>query len=235
MSRFLMVLTMVFTMFSTSTVTALCAGAGCWEDPRTPVLDKQGRLYIYSNGPRGLPFVPYGWMPKEAADMAKVDLECKTDPYVTPSADGQTAKPSPADNCIAVTVDWKAPYWCGVAWISGPDKWWGENNKGTHYDLANLKKKRLVFFARSPQTTKIQVKFGILTDKPFGDSVQIPPETKWLELTPQWKRYELSLADLSAKELKKICTGFVFVLSQDQQPKSNTPQTRFYLDEIYLD
>jgi len=219
-------------------------------DIRTPKLDADGRFHLYTDGTAVLPYVPYGWMPEEGAAMLNVAVDCKTEPYRVDAAGAQ----SPAggtEACIEVKVGpWQYPNWCGIAFLSGPagayekkdgktvvkdPPWWGEDKRGWYYDLSGLKKKRLVFYARGATgKERIQVKFGVLGDKPHGDSVRYAPETPWLLLPTTWKRYELSLADLKPDELRRVCNGFTVVIARDQQ-EADTKQTQFFLDNIYIE
>lgn len=208
-------------------------------DVRRPPLDKEGRFWVYRNGKRNPPlmFIPYGYMPSQASEMLSMDLECKENPYQE-KANQQPSESSEEEMCISVKVKWTYPYWCGVAFISGPDapQWWGEDNRGWYYDLRMIKKKKLVFYARGATgNERIQVKVGILGDKPYGDSLPFPVQTRWLKLSTQWTRFELDLSKQKPENLQRICNGFTFVLSQDQQENPNTPMTQFYLDHIYFE
>jgi hypothetical protein len=208
-------------------------------------MDKESRFWVYRNGKENplLRFIPYGWMPAEAATtkMMTLDLECRQDPHQEkqePSLEGQPAPPKEPPMCIAVRVNWKVPWWVGVAFISGPDdpQWWGEDDRGWYYDLSRLQKKKLVFYARGETgKERIQVKAGILGDKLYGDSLKYPAQTKWLKLPTEWTKFELDLSKYKPDDLKHICNGFTFVLSADQQEDTNAVATQFYLDTIYFE
>lgn len=194
-------------------------------DIRKPPLDKEGRFWVYRELAEDddfdlLPFIPYGWMPKEAADMMTLSLNHESN--------------AREKRCIAATVKkWVPPWWCGVAFISGPDNppFWGEEDIGWYYDLSGLKKKKLVFYVRSDSNTRIQVKVGILGDKQFGDSLKLPAQTKWLKLKKEWTRYELAL---SKYDLSRVCNGFTFVLARNQQEEPRAP-VDFFIDDIYFE
>ena len=217
------------------------------DEARKAPLDASSRFWVYRNNTNGLFFVPYGYMPgEEATKMMSMSVDCAQNPHeeeVKP-AGKEIAKPAVGEakeksTCISVKITWAAPYWCGCAFLSGPEKpmqWWGEDDRGTHYDLTELKKHRLVFWARGETgKERIQVKMGILGDKTFGDSIKIAPETKWLKLSTQWTRYELDLSKVKPEALKSICNGFTFVCSQVQQEDPSTHTTSFYLDDIYYE
>ncbi len=217
-------------------VSLLLLGLNCSSadfDIRKPSLDGSGRFWLYTSGKGGatMPFVPYAWMPEQASQIMKMDAACVENPHV------ESGKATPEDSCISVTVNWAPPYWCGVAFLSGPDRpqWWGEDSRGWYYDLSGLKTKKLVFYARGVQgTERIQVKAGILGDKKYGDSLKFPAESRWLKLSKEWQRFELDLSGYRAEDLCRICNGFTFVLNKDQQADSNN-RTQFFLDTIYFE
>lgn len=200
-------------------------------DVRKPQFDAEGRFWIYGSGAKGkLPFVPYGFMPEEAAKMVEMNVASKEKPNAEP---GERPDES---TCISVRINWAQPNWCGVAFISGPDapQWWAKDARGWHYDLSSLKKKRLVFHARSNGSARIQVKFAILGDQPYGDSLKFPAESRWLSLKSDWQRFELDLSKYRQSDLSRICNGFTFVTNLDSQD-GNPAVTTFSLDTIYLE
>ena len=205
------------------------------QDIRKPHLDADGRFYVYKPSASGtsMPFVPYGLMPTEAAQMMKVNVTNHDDPFLP----GNVGTAKTDVTCIDVKISWQAPAWCGCAFISGPDKpaWWAEDDRGWYYDLSVLNKKKLVFYARAKggQDTRIQVKVGILGDKKYGDSMPLPVETRWLKLPTKWTRYELDLSGFTAQQLGKICNGLTFVTNQDQN--GGASETDFSLSEIYFE
>jgi hypothetical protein len=212
-------------------------------DVRPPRVGDDGRFWVYKDGknnPR-LPFIPYAWMPAESGKMMTLDLECQQNPHQEKQETAQEGQANPSPEppmCIAVKVNWKTPWWVGVAFVSGPDdpQWWGEDDRGWYYDLSGLKKKKLVFYARGETgKERIQIKAGILGNKPYGDSLKFPAQTKWLKLPTEWTKFELDLSKFKPEDLKYICNGFTFVLSVDQQEDSNVSTTQFYLDTIYFE
>lgn len=144
-------------------------------DVRKPVLDKEGRFWVYKDGktlkgekddgikpvpPYGIPYSPYAWMPAESEYMLGengVNLEHKQNPYE-------------GEMCIAVNVKWLSPWWVGVGFVSGPDKtmkggpWWAKTNDGWYYDLSGLKNKRLVFHLRGENGGE-KVQFKVVLNK----------------------------------------------------------------------
>jgi hypothetical protein len=204
---------------------------------RQPTLDANGRFWLYRNGPAHppLPFSPYGWMSDitNMDNLVKIDLECTDHPNQT----GSDQSSSETQSCIQMKINWGDATWAGIAFISGPDRppWWGENNRGRHYDLSNLVKKKLVFYARGDRGGEsLKVQIGLLGDKPYGDSLHQPISGDDITLTPEWTRYEVDLNDVAPAELAHICNGFGVNLERANQPGSGD-QTVIYLDDIYFE
>jgi hypothetical protein len=202
-----------------------------------PVLDSEGRFWIYRNGPLQpkMPFAPYGWM-SDGTNLSKIiqiDLDCRDHP------EAGIKPPRPErELCISLKVAWSEATWASVAFISGTDKppWWGETNSGgKYYDLGALPQKRLVFYARGSRNGDvIKAQIGALGDKPFGDSLPKPIVTEELKLTQEWKRFEIDFKGTPAADLASICNGFGVVLELASQPGSPA-ETQVYLDNIYFE
>ncbi|HXD00901.1 MAG TPA: hypothetical protein VN048_16285 [Verrucomicrobiae bacterium] len=206
-------------------------------DVRQPVLDGQGRFWIYRNGPAHppMPFSPYGWSSDATnlTELIHVDLDCRENP----NPDSKIAMSTETEQCIRVHVDWKDATWISIAFISGPAKppWWGETNRGRYFDLSGLAKKKLVFYARGEHGGEIiQAQMGMLGDKPFGDSLHNPVIGQEMKLTQDWVRQEIDLKDLSPADLAHICNGFGVIVERANQSGSPT-ETQFYLDDIYFE
>lgn len=204
---------------------------------RPPVMDPQGRFWVYRNGPLQpkMPFAPYGWM-SDATNLSRViqvDLECREHPNTT------IKPPTPErDLCIRLKVTWAEATWASIAFISGTDKppWWGETNSGGRYfNLGALPQKKLVFYARgSRDGDVIKAQIGALGDKPFGDSLAKPIISEDLKLTQEWKRFEIDLKPVPASDLAGICNGFGVLLELGSQSGSPA-ETQVYLDDIYFE
>jgi hypothetical protein len=191
---------------------------------KNPKIDADGRFWVYREKEDPLPFIPHGWMPEQAAQIINLfDLGHPNNPH-----SGQT--------CVAITIEWKDPWWTGIAWIT-EDQWWAEDDKGPVFDLTGAK--RLVFFLRGKNgNERIQAKIGILWDKQFGDvikkdgtAIKKPIESDWLTLTKGWKEYTFNLEGL---DLLKIANGFTFVSSQRQQADEAAPLS-FFIDDVYYE
>ena len=203
---------------------------------RQPVLDSQGRFWVYRNGPMHprMPFSPYGWM-SDATNLPQiiqVDLECPDHPNTVIQA------PTPERQfCISVKMKWSEATWASVAFISGPDKppWWGDTSAGRYYDLSGLPKKKLIFYARGEKGGEvIQAQIGELGDKPYGDSLIKPITSGDLKLTTNWTRFEVDLSRVPSSELTNICNGFGVLAEQTSQPGAPA-ETQFYLDDIFYE
>ena len=231
--------TSIKTSVPTSLLYALCFSAcvAClsfsFAEDKKASYDEAGRFSIYnkSASPGAMPFIPYGVMPAEAGPMVTMDAECKVKPN---PEDGE----KPGDGiCFKMSIAWAKPFWCGVAFLSGPDSppWWGEDDRGDHYDFSTLKNKKLVFHCRGEKGgERIQVKFAVLGDKKHGDSAKFPAETKWLKLTTEWQRFELDLNKYKPSDLARIANAMTIVCNKVQQEGSPS-ETVFYLDTIYLE
>ncbi len=204
---------------------------------RQPTLDSQGRFWVYRNGLAHppLPFSPYGWMSDvtNMTGLIKTDLECADHPNELETASRTGEK----ERCIRAQIKWGDATWASIAFISGPDQppWWGENNRGRHYNLSGLALKKLVFYARGDHGGEsIKVQFGVLGDKPYGDSMHKAFISDEIPLTNDWVRHEIDFKNISNAELEHICNGFgVTVVRSSQSGSSDT--TVFYLDDIYFE
>ncbi len=206
-------------------------------DVRQPVLDSQGRFWVYRNGLTRppMPFAPYGWMSDATnlTQLIKIDLNWREHP----NTDSKNPAAGEPEECIRLTVSWKDSTWVSVAFISGPAKppWWGESNQGRYFNLSSLSKKKLVFYARGETGGEtIQAQLGILGDKPFGDSLHTPVLSGEIKLTKDWERHEIDLKDVPPGDLSHICSGFGVIIERASQPGSPA-ETLIYLDDIYFE
>ncbi len=201
---------------------------------RAPILDADGRFWVYRNGLAHppMPFSPYGWMSDvtNLTQLIKIELTCSNNPNrVT-----KTSGPSEKDACIRMKID---ATWASVAFISGPDSppWWGETDGGRHYNLASLAKKKLVFYARGEHGGEvIKAQIGMLGDKQYGDSLHKPIVGEEITLTQDWTRHEIDLNSIANSELQHICNGFGVNVERGSQGGS-PDETVFYLDDIYFE
>jgi hypothetical protein len=159
-------------------------------------------LVLFGEEMRGEPYAPTGWMGETEA--ISLDVEWEENPHT-------------GDKCIRVRYD-REDGWGGIVWQDPPGDW-GERPGG--YDLTGSRK--LTFWARGENGgERIQFEFGIL--KP-GEAEFFDTATGRLdvELTEEWKQYGI---DLDGKNLRRIKTGFVWVVAGAGEPIT------FYLDEI---
>jgi len=153
-----------------------------------------GYFSVYQEQEKPLPFIPFGWMPEQAPNMMNFDI-------------GHQKEPHSGNTCIAVTIEWKFPWWAGIAWIS--EEKWELDDGSIVYDLTGAK--RLVFFLKGKNgNERIQVKIGILWGRPIGDVIkkkgvkmEKPIESEWLTLTKKWEKYVIELEDYDLNFVQK--------------------------------
>lgn len=159
-------------------------------------------LTVYADSEAGMPFAPTGWMGDTAS--LKTEMECKT-------------QPRSGKNCIKFAYS-NAAAWVGVV-FQHPANDWGELPAGL--DLSGAKK--LSFWARGEKGgEKVKIEFGILKGKKYFDTDSGVLE---VTLTDTWKQFSL---DLAGKDLKRIKSGFVFVMAGN-----GAPQTVYVDDVVY--
>jgi hypothetical protein len=179
------------------------------------------RFWVYRDKHKN-GWTPANWMPEQAPEMIKKFAHDSTD------------NPYEGENCLHVRIDrFVAPYWCGVAWaLEDParpqEAYWGETPLPA-WDLRGARK--VVFWARAPRPCRVQFKVATFGDKRYGDSARLPAQSRFVELTPEWKRYEI---DVSRLDLRRVVSGFCFVTNRDAQRNPNEP-IEFFLDSIYWD
>lgn len=176
-----------------------------------------GRWYVYRDSDSEENHGEWtNWMPAEAKDM-------KQDFSLTDEKD-----PFQGSSCIRMSLKFLPPDWCGLA-VSCKADYWGEADDDSAFDLR--KAQRLVFYARGAKGgERVQVKVGVLGDKPFGDSAKKPLATPQLTLSKSWRRYELKARpDVN---LSRVVTPFCIVANR----ANNTDESiTVYFDQIYFE
>ncbi|MEL7298194.1 MAG: glycoside hydrolase family 2 TIM barrel-domain containing protein [Pseudomonadota bacterium] len=156
-------------------------------------------LSVYHEDLAGMPWVPSGWMGETDA-LTLADSSAAYD----------------GDRAMQIRFTGRA--WAGIAW-QHPANDWGTQPGG--FDLTGAK--RLELWARGEYGGE-QVTFGVGL---LEDDVAYPDsgkrQTKSIELSDQWQRYEVSLRGL---DLSRIKTGFVVTLTGRQTAVT------IYLDKI---
>lgn len=185
---------------ATANVPLFVAGAA---EPGKEKLAMQAKLplVIFGDDQPTMPFVASGWMGKTEA----IAIDPKS-----------TEKPK--SGATAMKCEFKsADNFGGVVWQS-PANDWGDVAGGL--DLTGAK--RLAFWARGDAGgEKVEFKFGIIDKaKPFHDTAS---GAMAVTLEKTWKRYTI---DLAGKDLRRIKTGFVWVVGDAGKPVT------FYLDDI---
>lgn len=159
-------------------------------------------LVVYSEADEPQGYIPAGWMGN--VKSIKMTRDWAENPH-----SGKTcfrAEYTAKDN------------WGGVVW-QHPENDWGDKPGG--YDLTGATK--LTFWARGETGEEVVAfKFGLINrEKKFFDSASGALEK--VKLGREWKQYTL---DLKGKDLKRIKTGFCWVVAAEGQPVT------FYLDDI---
>ncbi len=172
--------------------------------PVTIAKGQRATLPLVVYGEEGDPatYIPAGWM----GDAKSI----KVNP-------AWTQNPHSGKTCMR--CDFEADKgWGGVVW-QNPEGDWGDRGGG--YDLSGAKK--LTFWARGEKGGElVGFEFGTLAKpKKFFDTGKGKLEK--VALTKDWQRYEI---DVSAQDLTRIKTGFVWTLASSGEPIT------FYLDDI---
>ncbi len=112
--------------------------------------------------------------------------------------------------------------WAGVYWQEPPNNWGTDKFwQGSGFNLSEYK--RLAFWARSEQSTRIEFKVGGIVGA-YGDSLEYPRGIL-ADLTQEWQSYEI---DLRGADLSYVIGGFVWVTKWVENPKG----VIFFLDDI---
>lgn len=158
-------------------------------------------LIVYGDGATGQPYAPTGWMGKTPAISIDPD-----------------SKENPKSGSTSIKCVFNSPDNFGGIVFQSPANDWGDLDGG--FDLTGATK--LAFWARGEQGGEVvEFKFGILEKtKAFADTATA---AQTVTLTKEWKQYEF---DLVGKDLRRIKTGFVWVLGGQGKPVT------FFLDDI---
>jgi hypothetical protein len=129
----------------------------------------------------------------------------------------------------------RSPGWCGVAWSKAPNgdrkEYFGETNSIPVFDLRGARK--LVVHLRGQKGGEsVQIKVGILGDKPYGDSLPSPIESNWFRITTEWQQFEIEIAQDA--DLSRVFTPLCWVANDVHQPPGMGTRT-FYIDDCYFE
>jgi hypothetical protein len=173
-------------------------------DPSAPTAGRPVTLpfKLYSSDQPNGPYAWSGWMGDNAS--LALDLHCADNPHSGP---------------FCMKLNFKSANGFGGIAAQDPPNDWGDQPGG--FNLTGASK--LTFWARGEQGGEtVTFKLGILgADKKYSDSDHA--ELADVQLTKEWKQYTI---DLSGKNLTRIKTGFVWVLTANGAPVT------FYLDDI---
>ncbi len=135
--------------------------------------------------------------------------------------------PYSGSTCVRINMNLSEQSWGGIA-VASLANYWGKTPSDFAYDLREAQ--RLVFHARGERGDEmIQVKVAIAGSEPYGDSIKTPISSRWIRLTTEWQRYELSV---EGHNLRRVITPFAFVADRAHNSESSIT---FYLDEIYFE
>ncbi len=212
--------TMVMLMMLTASLVGNC------QEKKQAIItpDKEnGKVYVYTGPAEGKPegiCVPSLYMEAQCIDKDKPEVR----------------QQSPSGCCLKYTVHLdKDPGWCGVVWSKAPSGDNPTNWAGTPTIPAyNLKgaKKLIVHLKGQRGGESLQIKLGVLGDKPYGDSLPSPVESKWFKLTTEWRQFEIEIPDDT--DLSRVFTPMSWVANNVHQPVGmNT--IIFYIDDCYFE
>jgi hypothetical protein len=188
----------------------------------TPQLEN-GKVYIYTGPADGKPegiTVPSLYMEGQCIDKDKPE----------------TRQVSTSGCCLKFTTHLdRSPGWCGVAWSKAPSG----TNEGAFADTPSNPvfklqgAKKLVIHLRGQRGGEsVQIKVGVLGDKPYGDSLRYPIESPWFKLTSEWKSFEIVIPD--SADLSRVYTPLCWVANDVHQPAGMSTIT-FYIDDCYFE
>lgn len=169
---------------------------------------KKYPFYIYKDAfHRANHYCPSGWM----GDYGDIRIK-----------ENWKKNPKEGKSCFKIIYNAKRAQnagWAGIYWQNPPNNW-GTVKGG--YDLSKAKK--LFFYARGEKGGElVEFKMGGITGK-YSDTGMAT--TGPVELTKEWKLYEIDLTDI---ELSYISGGFCVVFSAQMDPDG----CAFYIDEVY--
>jgi hypothetical protein len=186
---------------------------------------QNGRVYVYTGVAKGKPEgigIPSLYIEHDCIDKAKPETK--------------QASASSSGCCLKYIAHLdRKPGNCGVAWSKAPrgdaPGVWGETNSIPVWNLQGARK--LVVNLRGQRGgEQVQIKVGILGDKPYGDSLRTPIESKWFELTTAWQAFEIAIPDRA--DLTRVYTPLCWVANDVHQPEGMSTIT-FYIDDCYFE
>jgi hypothetical protein len=131
--------------------------------------------------------------------------------------------PHSGNTCIKIGYSTDENSWVGIYWLSGNS----ENGKGVNiYQKLQGNKYtsiKLTLWAKGERGGE-RVQFVVGNGE---DSVQPKVETAWIELTSDWRLYEI---DLSNRNLCNVIGGFCWVTNREENWAER--EVWFYLDDI---
>lgn len=162
-------------------------------------------------------YVAGGWMPDGKG--LRQDVACRDNPH-----GGRC--------CIRAGYRLADNGWVGIGWL-WLNKFEGHSRRPP--DLYRLLQAQrgdhivLRLWARSKDRAWVKLQCG----GGSGDSIAFPVNTDpdWLQLTPEWKRYEL---DLTKQDLSGVIQIFGTFLDREHNSDLDKPVVEWDLDDVYL-
>lgn len=124
------------------------------------------------------------------------------------------------------SVDKQPERWVSAAYLY-KGKWFGP--KFDLFGAIGAKKGDEVvlrFYARSSTKSFARFEFG----GGEGSSMSFPADRDWVQISPEWKRYEINLTD---QDLSKIGKSFSWIMDEDNNDAS-VKVHELQLDRIYV-
>ena len=193
------------------------ANANWFIDPTAQLAphDELGeRIYVYDDGEQSTKFIPSGWMP-DGQGVAQNTQE--------------TDMPHQGEYFIRASCQLSVKQWVGVYFLL--DGEWEPEQGLNLFELLGADKGDPIkcrFWARARESVSVQFKIGGVHKGGVHDSLIFPISTNWIELTPEWKMYEIDLTD---HDLNSVVSGFAWVCDR---ARNSGKDVSFDLDTIYF-
>lgn len=179
-----------------------------------PMDDAGKRTFVWQEEEIPGRFVPNGWMPN--GNGIAQDTHSSDNPHS-------------GSHCIEIRCQLSATPWCGITFLQGGT--WSPAQKFNLFDELNAKMGDTIkcrFWARSDDKAIAQFRVGGVSQGAVQDSLLFPVSTPWIQLTPEWKMYEI---DLTGKDVSCLVGGFAWVCDRQH---NGAKDISFHLDDIYF-
>ncbi len=171
------------------------------------------RFYLFDD--KTADYAPSGWMPNERG--LTQELRCE---------DGAHS----GKYCVRSQYRPQENSWSGIGWEL--DGQWTPNRKLDLFAKLQARPKNPVvlrFWARSKDRVWVKFVAGGGNNDSIPQPVTAKPE--WVQLTPNWTRYEI---DLTGQDLSALVQAFACFLEGGRNPGEDKRTLQWDLDEIYF-